>query len=398
MRANRAGRESRRPQQSFTCRDAGLARWLRCAKSSDWMTRACLLMLAGWLSLGGPATAQNSSINLPPGWKQVPQGTGACSVAKSCAELAPEMIQSALKASPLEENLERLARLDQSGLTGSRAAESAVAWAAEALRQSGAERVVTERFKAPGSDAGETVMVSGEIRGREKPEDFVVLGARFAAPESGDSVVEAGADAAVIIDSARVIQGSGSIPRRSVRIVVFVGTKDSQPGARAYLAAHSAELDRTMAAILLGVGTEPITGYSLNGRQDIQAAAGEALAPVRALGVKEFTLDAELRADSLDFVLQGIPTLVANADLKNRVPCARTDRGTCDPATVAELKRHVAIAAVTSYALADAEERIGPRQTRAGIEQLMKDTGLDQQMKQEGLWSAWQSGERGRRQ
>ena len=357
-----------------------------------------LMLTVGALLVGGLAVAQNSNINLPPGWKQVPQGTGACSVAKSCAELAPEMIQSALKASALEENLQILARLDQSDLTGLRAAQPAVDWAAEALRKSGAGRVATERLAASGGDAAEAVIVSGEIRGREKPEDFVLLGARFDAPDSGDSILDAGADVAVVIDAARVIQSSGSIPRRSVRFVLFIDTRQAQPGARAYVAAHSAELDRMMAAIFFGVGTEPITGYSLSGRQDIQAAAREALAPVRALGVNEFTLEAELRPDILDFLLQGIPTLVANKERKNRIPCARTDTGAYAPVTVAELKRHVAIAAVSSYALADAEERIGPRQTRARIEQLIKDTGLDRQMKQEGLWSAWQNGERGRPQ
>jgi len=61
-----------------------------------------------------------------------------------------------------------------------------------------------------------------------------------------------------------------------------------------------------------------------------------------------------------------------------------------------ELKRHVAIAAVTAYALADAQQRIGPRQSRAVIEQLMKDTDLGQEMKLEGFWPAWEKGERGR--
>ena len=112
--------------------------------------------------------------------------------------------------------------------------------------------------------------------------------------------------------------------------------------------------------------------------------------------MKEFTLNAALRPDSLDFLLEGVPTLAANADLGNRISNVRADKGTVDPAMVAELKRHVAIAAVSAYALADAQERVGLRLMRAGIEQLLKDTGLDQQMKQEGLWSAWEKGERGR--
>ena len=54
------------------------------------------------------------------------------------------------------------------------------------------------------------------------------------------------------------------------------------------------------------------------------------------------------------------------------------------------------LAAVTAWGIADRTEPIGKRQTRAEIEALMKDTGLDEQMKTLGYWDSWQSGARGR--
>ena len=48
---------------------------------------------------------------------------------------------------------------------------------------------------------------------------------------------------------------------------------------------------------------------------------------------------------------------------------------TFDKVDLGQLKHNVAIAAVTAYALADAETQVGPRLTRPAIEQLMKDTG-----------------------
>ena len=46
--------------------------------------------------------------------------------------------------------------------------------------------------------------------------------------------------------------------------------------------------------------------------------------------------------------------------------------------------------------IANAPERLGKRQSRAEVEQLMRDTKLDGQMKLLGLWSDWESGKRGR--
>lgn len=362
-----------------------------------WPARRGIMRWAAALYLLGLATcatAQNIPINPPPAWPQVPQGTGACSVEKSCAELAPGMIRSALGTSPLEENLNQLSHSPRGGPAGSAAA----GWAAEALRRAGVDRVYTESGAVAAGDPAETETVVGEIRGRQKPDEFVLLGAPVTAPDPANSAFDGGMDAAAVIDAARVIHASGTIPRRSIRFVLFIGTKPGKPGSRGYVAAHGAELDRMVAVVLFDAGAGPVNGYSLGGREDTLKAVREALLPVRELGVKEFTLDAALRPDSLDFLLEGVPTLVANEDLHNRVPSVRTDAGTLDPATVVELKRHVAIAAVTAFALADREERIGLRFVRARIEQLLKDTGLDQQMKQAGLWSAWEKGERGRPQ
>jgi hypothetical protein len=160
----------------------------------------------------------------------------------------------------------------------------------------------------------------------------------------------------------------------------------------AYLEAHQSELDGLVAAVLFEPGAGAIHGYSLDGRGDVLAAVREALAPAASVGVKEFTVDAVLGASNLDFILEGVPTLVTRQETK--VPGSTAD---LSPAVVTELKRHAAIAAVTAYALADSEKRIGERQSRPEIEQLLKSTGLDGQMKAADLWSAWAGGERGRR-
>jgi hypothetical protein len=70
---------------------------------------------------------------------------------------------------------------------------------------------------------------------------------------------------------------------------------------------------------------------------------------------------------------------------------------TFDKVDIAALKRNVAIAAVTVYALADRQGRMGPRQSRAEVEQLLEDTRLDRYMKSEGFWPMWEKGDRGRR-
>jgi carboxypeptidase Q len=240
--------------------------------------------------------------------------------------------------------------------------------------------------------------VVGEIRGREKPEEFVILGAHLDSWELGTGALDNGCNAAMVIDAARVINGSGSIPRRSIRFVLFTGKEQGLLGSEAYAQAHRAELDQMVAAVIFDAGTGRTSGYSLGGRKDVAEAVHEAILPAESLGKMEQTLDAKIGTDNLDFLLEGVPTLVANQEPANYMLNYHAASDTFDKVNFKELMRNTALAAVTAYGLADAEQRIGKRQTRAEIEPSLHETGLDMQMKRSGLWPAWADGPRGRKQ
>ncbi|MGB9007769.1 MAG: M28 family peptidase [Candidatus Acidiferrales bacterium] len=238
--------------------------------------------------------------------------------------------------------------------------------------------------------------VVAEIRGREKPEEFVVLGAHLDSWDLGTGALDNGCNSAMVIDAARVIHASGTIPRRSIRFILFTGEEQGLLGSAAYAHAHRAELDRMIAAVIFDSGDGKVTGYSLGGRKDILDPVKEALKPVQSLGVNDFTFDAGMDTDNFDFLIEGVPALVANQEPANYMLNYHAASDTFDKVDIAQLKRQVAISAVTVFALADAEERIGARQSRAEIEQLLQETGLGEEMKEAGFWPLWQSSERGR--
>jgi len=62
-----------------------------------------------------------------------------------------------------------------------------------------------------------------------------------------------------------------------------------------------------------------------------------------------------------------------------------------------ELKLHTALAALTAWGIADRTEPLGKRLSRAELDILVKETGLDQQLKLLGYWPAWQRRARGRK-
>jgi carboxypeptidase Q len=239
--------------------------------------------------------------------------------------------------------------------------------------------------------------VVGEIRGYEKPDEVVILGAHLDSWELGTGALDNGCNAAMVIEAARAIKATGLLPRRTIRFVLFSGEEQGTIGSYEYVKAHRAELDKVRAMITFDAGIGRVTGYSLGGRRDIEGGVREVLQPLESWGANNHTYDASFGTDNFDFLLEGVPTLVANQEEANYVPNYHAASDTLDKVDIRELKLHTALAALTAWGIADRTEPLGKRLSRGELDVLVKETGLDQQLKALGYWDAWQSGARGRK-
>ena len=238
--------------------------------------------------------------------------------------------------------------------------------------------------------------VVAEIRGSEKPEEFVVLGAHLDSWELGTGALDNGCNAALVIDALRAIKDAGVKPKRTIRFILFSGEEEGMLGSRAYVTQHRSEMDRAAGVVIFDEGTGRTTGFSLGGRTDAQQSVKQIVGGLEKFGNLELTSDAFWGTDNLDFLLEGVPTLVANQEAANYLVNYHATSDTFDKVDLAQLKKHVAMAAWMAYGIANAPERIAPRQSRAQVEELMKRTGLEDQIKLFGGWDDWEKGTRGR--
>ena len=307
-----------------------------------------------------------------------------------CEQVAPKIIANAQGESPLAENLRRLSEETDGGANETPVAARAVAWGVAAFRDAGLD-VHTENYTNRNGGLAEQENVVAEIRGREKPDEWVLVGTHLdSRPQSPDSC-----DAAAVVEAARDIQRTGIRPRRSIRFVLFTGGETGTPGAWAYVRAHRAELDRARAAIILNSRCGRVTGYELYGRRDIEAGVREAMKPIESFGAGQL-LFAAMMGTGFDFVVEGVPTLAAMEVTTTYALDSDSAAAALDKIGIAGVKRNTAIVAVTAFGIAERAAPIGPRQSRAEIESLLTTTGLEQLMKGTNLWPLWISGERGR--
>jgi carboxypeptidase Q len=254
------------------------------------------------------------------------------------------------------------------------------------------------RLDIPNQVGGTIVqhIVIAEIRGREKPDEYVVVGAHLDSWELGTGALDNGCNAALVVEAARDIVATGIKPRRSIRFILYSGEEQGMLGSWAYVKAHKSEMDRIAGVVVIDEGIGRITGFSMGGRHDTEAALRTILKPVESWGIANDTFDAMWGTDHFDYMLEGVPTLVANQEPANYMVNYHAASDTLDKVDIRELKINTAIIGVTAFGIAENAERFGPRQSRAEIEAMLKQTGLDQQLQMVGVWKQWQSGARGR--
>lgn len=242
-----------------------------------------------------------------------------------------------------------------------------------------------------------TANVVAEIRGSQHPEQFVILGAHLDSWELGTGALDNGCNSAMVIDALRAIRAAGVRPRRTIRFVLFSGEEEGLLGSEAYARQHGAELDNALAAVVFDSGSGLVTGFTLSGRSELAGAASELMAPLNAMGVTQITEDADMGTDNFDFVLEGVPTLVANQDPANYMQNYHAMSDTFDKVDLGNLRKEAAEAAAMVVGIADSPQRFGARQSRAQISELLRATHLENTMKLNGVWAAWESGQRGRK-
>ncbi len=310
-----------------------------------------------------------------------------------CEQVAPKIIANAQGDSPLAENL-RILREELVKKNKSVAEEHAVVWAMAAFREAGLDPHI-EKYANPNGGSSEVQNVVAEYRGRDKSDEWVLVGAHLGPQRLLSGANDNSCDAAAVIEAARDISLTAMHPKRSIRFVLFTGNESNNPGSWSYARAHRAELDHVRAAILIHSGCKRITGYSTNGRHDLESGLREAMKPIESLDANQIVSGATTATDDFDFLLEGVPTLSAYPLPSEAVETAPPGPE-ASKVELADLKHDIAVVAVTAFGIAERTAPIGPRQSHAEIESLLVALGLDAQMKTTEAWKQWESGERGR--
>jgi carboxypeptidase Q len=202
----------------------------------------------------------------------------------------------------------------------------------------------------------ESANVIGEVPGRERAGEIVLIGAHLDSWDLATGAVDDAAGCAIVMDAARVIATVGRAPKRTVRVVLFMNEEMGLSGARAYALEHASELAKHVAAVEVDSGEGRPAGFGVVGAGGV-ALLKQIVAPLESVGAASVVEVPEAGAD-LGPMGGKVPLFSIDQDLTTYFDWHHTAADTFDKLDAMDLALNTAAIAVAAYGLADATDKL----------------------------------------
>ena len=205
----------------------------------------------------------------------------------------------------------------------------------------------------------------GEVRGSEKPDEFVVVGAHLDSWDLGTGTTDNGTGSCVVLETARAVAAlakRGYPPKRTIRFCLFTGEEQGLHGSKQYVIRHKEEMPKTSAALVHDTGTGRVTGFGLHGWESAKKMLDPELASLATMeGWKGLDLGGVQGSDHQSFHPAGVPGFCCRQDIDEYKFTHHTQSDTFDHAKGPNLKQGGQVMAVTCVRAANLPELL-PRE------------------------------------
>jgi carboxypeptidase Q len=205
--------------------------------------------------------------------------------------------------------------------------------------------------------------VIADVRGRERPQEVVLLGAHLDSWDQGTGAIDDGTGTAIIAAAAKLIRDLPQRPRRTVRVVLFGSEEVAQPlppggvfGGHAYVSHHHGELAQHVIVGESDFGTDRVYAFALpkaaSGGEFARAAL-RVLGPIGILAAEGPPTEAG--ADVGPCIEAGVPAFQLSQDGTSYFDIHHTPDDTLDKVDRAQLEQNVAAWAALAWLAADSD-------------------------------------------
>lgn len=213
-----------------------------------------------------------------------------------------------------------------------------------------------EAHTEPDADSADVI---GEIVGREKPEEVVVIGGHIDSWDVGQGAHDDGGGIMAALEAVSLIRKLGLQPRRTIRLVFWTNEENGGRGGIAYRDWAGAQNSKHVAAIEMDGGAEKPVGFDLGVGRSSRGVSPELMQRAIAIGALLKGIDAakivpgEGEADIEPLMALGVPGFGLRTVETHYFDYHHSQADTFDKIVPEDFKRCAAAMAVMSYVLAD---------------------------------------------
>ena len=227
------------------------------------------------------------------------------------------------------------------------------------LNDRGERIVVRLRMDAHMEADVESANVVGEIRGREQPDEIVVVSGHLDSWDVGAGATDDGGGCVVSWEALRIMKKLNLRPRRTVRVVLWTNEENGGRGGVAYRDQHRAELAKHLLMMESDNGVFRPTGFGFTGSDAARHTVTAIASLLSGLGASEIVAGGD-GADITPSVRAGrMPGLSLEVDVSQYFQIHHTEADTVDKIDPVEMAKCAAAVTVMAYVVADLPWRLG---------------------------------------
>jgi carboxypeptidase Q len=204
----------------------------------------------------------------------------------------------------------------------------------------------------------ESFNVVGELRGRELPDEVVVVGGHFDSWDVGVGATDDAGGCIVTWEALRLMKSLGLRPRRTVRVVLWTNEENGMRGGNAYRDTHMADLKNHVMMMESDGGVFDPAGFGFTGNDGARRTVTAIASLLASLGANKIEASGGGADIGPSVQAANIPSM-SHLVGGNYFLIHHTPADTVDRITPQQMSANAAAIAVMTYTVADLPWRLG---------------------------------------
>jgi carboxypeptidase Q len=197
----------------------------------------------------------------------------------------------------------------------------------------------------------------GELVGREKPEEVVILSGHLDSWDVGAGAMDDAGGVVASWEAVRLLKRLGLVPRRTIRVIGWTNEENGTRGGEGYRDRHLGELDNHVLAIESDGGVFHPRGFGFTGSDSARALVQQIATLLRPLGAD--TIGRRGGGSDIGPIMErGVPGMGLEVEQGRYFWFHHSNGDTVDKLDPREMAQCVAAMAIMAYVVADMPDRL----------------------------------------